>query len=167
MRMKRRIRAGAWVSEMPPRNKLSLSVQYPDPRLKHIVPRADLRRWVQASLFAPAELTIRFVDAEEGRTLNRNYRGKDYATNVLTFAYSEDEESEVTQADIILCTDVLQREAAEQGKPVQTHAAHLVVHGALHAQGYDHEVEEEASEMEALEIDILAKLGYANPYVNS
>jgi probable rRNA maturation factor len=152
---------------MPPRNKLSLSVQYPDPRLKDIVPRTDLRRWIQAALFAPAELTIRFVDAEEGRTLNRNYRGKDYATNVLTFAYSEDEESEVTQADIILCTDVLQREAAEQGKPVQTHAAHLVVHGVLHAQGYDHEVEEEAAEMEALEIDILAKLGYANPYVNS
>jgi probable rRNA maturation factor len=165
--MKRPIRAGAWVLEMPPRNKLSLSVQYPDPRLKDIVPRTDLRRWIQAALFAPAELTIRFVDAEEGRTLNRNYRGKDYATNVLTFAYSEDEESEVTQADIILCTDVLQREAAEQGKPVQTHAAHLVVHGVLHAQGYDHEVEEEAAEMEALEIDILAKLGYANPYVNS
>ncbi|WP_136418941.1 MULTISPECIES: rRNA maturation RNase YbeY [Oxalobacteraceae] len=149
---------------MPPKNKLSLSVQYPDPRLKEIVPRNKLRQWVQAALFAPAELTIRFVDAEEGRVLNRDYREKDYATNVLTFAYTEDEDSEVTQADIILCTDVLQREAAEQKKSVEAHTAHLVVHGVLHAQGYDHETEEEAAEMEQLEIEILASLGEANPY---
>ncbi|HJV79781.1 rRNA maturation RNase YbeY [Noviherbaspirillum sp.] len=149
---------------MPPKNKLSLSVQYPDPRLKEIVPRNKLRQWVQAALFAPAELTIRFVDAEEGRVLNRDYREKDYATNVLTFAYTEDEDSEVTQADIILCTDVLQREAAEQRKSVEAHTAHLVVHGVLHAQGYDHETEEEAAEMEQLEIEILASLGEANPY---
>ncbi|MEN3367106.1 MAG: putative rRNA maturation factor [Burkholderiales bacterium] len=152
---------------MSPKNKLSLSVQYPDPRLKEIIPRTDLRRWVQAALFAPAELTIRFVDAEEGRTLNHNYRGKDYATNVLTFAYNEDGDSEITQADIILCTDVLQREAAEQGKPVEKHAAHLVVHGVLHAQGYDHETDEEATEMEGIEVDILSTLGYDNPYVNN
>ena len=152
---------------MPSRNKLSLSVQYPDPRLKEAIPRTDLRRWVQAALFAPAELTIRFVDAEEGRTLNRNYRDKDYATNVLTFAYTEDEDSPVTQADIILCTDVLQREASEQGKPVESHTAHLVVHGVLHAQGYDHETDEEAAEMEALEVEILSTLGYTNPYANS
>lgn len=149
---------------MQKKNKLSLSVQYPDPRLKETVSRSKLRRWVQAALFAPAELTIRFVDADEGRTLNREYRGKDYATNVLTFAYTEDEDSEITQADIILCTDVLQREAAEQGKAVESHAAHLVVHGVLHAQGYDHEDEEEAAEMEQLEIEILASLGEANPY---
>jgi probable rRNA maturation factor len=152
---------------MPQKNKLSLSVQYPDPRLKEIVSRDKLRRWVQAALFAPAELTIRFVDAEEGRTLNRDYRGKDYATNVLTFAYTEDEESPVTQADIILCTDVLQREATEQKKTVEAHAAHLVVHGVLHAQGYDHEDDEEAAEMEQLEVDILASLGEANPYSES
>jgi len=151
---------------MSQKNKLSLSVQYPDARLKEIVTRADLRRWVQAALFAPAELTIRFVDAEEGRTLNREYRGKDYATNVLTFAYTEDEESETTQADIILCTDVLQREADEQKKTVQAHTAHLVVHGVLHAQGYDHETDEEAAEMEGLEIEILASLGQANPYAS-
>jgi probable rRNA maturation factor len=149
---------------MPVKNKLSLSVQYPDPRLQEIVSRAKLRRWVQAALLAPAELTIRLVDAEEGRKLNRDYRGKDYATNVLTFAYTEDEDAEVTQADIILCTDVLQREAAEQSKTVETHAAHLVVHGVLHAQGYDHESDEEAEEMEQLEADILAKLGIENPY---
>ena len=152
---------------MPQENKLTLSVQYPDPRLKETIPRNKLRRWIQAALFAPAELTIRFVDAEEGRTLNREYRGKDYATNVLTFAYTEDEESEVTQADIILCTDVLQREAEEQKKSVEAHAAHLVVHGVLHAQGYDHENDEEAAEMEGLEVEILESLGEANPYAES
>ena len=149
---------------MPARNKLALSVQYPDPRLKTVVTRDKLRRWVQAALFAPAELTIRFVDAEEGRALNRDYRGKDYATNVLTFAYTEDETAETTQADIILCTDVLEREAQAQGKSVETHAAHLVVHGVLHAQGYDHETDEEAAEMEQLEVEILGTLGEANPY---
>lgn len=152
---------------MPQKNKLSLSVQYPDPRLKESIPRTKLRRWVQAALFAPAELNIRFVDAEEGRMLNREYRGKDYATNVLTFAYTEDEDSPVTQADIILCTDVLQREAAEQKKPVEAHAAHLVVHGVLHAQGYDHENDTDAAEMEQLEIEILASLGEANPYIEN
>ncbi|MGV8893341.1 MAG: rRNA maturation RNase YbeY [Burkholderiaceae bacterium] len=149
---------------MPAKNKLALSVQYPDPRLKDSVTRPKLRRWVQAALFAPAELTIRFVDAVEGQALNRDYRGKDYPTNVLTFAYTEDQDAEVTQADIILCTDVLEREAAEQGKSVAEHTAHLVVHGVLHAQGYDHENAAEAQEMEAIETDILAKLGWSNPY---
>ncbi|WP_211453317.1 rRNA maturation RNase YbeY [Collimonas antrihumi] len=157
---------------MPSKNKLSLSVQYPDPRLQDSVPRPQLRRWVQAALLAPAELTIRFVDAEEGRTLNRDYRGKDYATNVLTFAYSEDqnedqgEDNGITRADIVLCTDVLEREAKEQGKTPVEHAAHLVVHGVLHAQGYDHEDDEEAAEMEDLEIEILGKLGWPNPYAD-
>jgi probable rRNA maturation factor len=149
---------------MSPKNKLTLSLQYADPRARAHVTRADARRWVQAALLAPAELTLRFVDAEEGRALNRDYRGKDYATNVLTFAYTEDEDAEVTQADIILCTDVLEKEAAEQGLSIAAHAAHLVVHGVLHAQGYDHEDDAEAAEMEALEIEILAKLGIANPY---
>jgi probable rRNA maturation factor len=148
------------------KNKLTLSVQYADPRLKEGVPRPQIRRWIQAALFAPAELTIRFVDAEEGRTLNREYREKDYATNVLTFAYTEDEDAEVTQADIILCTDVLEKEALEQKKPLLDHAAHLIVHGVLHAQGYDHEDEEEATEMETLETEILAQLGFADPYAD-
>lgn len=146
------------------KNKLTLSVQYADPRLKDSVPRPLIRRWVQAALLAPAELTIRFVDAEEGQTLNRDYRGKDYATNVLTFAYTEDEDAEVTQADIILCSDVLEQEAAQQHKPLVNHAAHLIVHGVLHAQGYDHEEEEEAQEMESLETEILHTLGFADPY---
>ena len=152
---------------MPVKNKLalSLSLQYADARARAHATRADVRRWVQAALLAPADLTVRFVDAEEGRTLNRDYRGKDYATNVLTFAYTEDEDAEVTQADIILCTDVLEKEAAEQGLTIGAHAAHLVVHGVLHAQGYDHEDDAEAAEMEALEIEILAGLGFANPYL--
>jgi probable rRNA maturation factor len=152
---------------MSAKNKLSLSVQYPDPRLEAVVTRQKLRRWVQAALMAPAELTIRFVDAEEGQALNRDYRGKDYATNVLTFAYNEGEtiaDDEPTRADIILCTAVLEREAAEQNKTIEEHSAHLVVHGVLHAQGYDHDDDEEAAEMEQLERDILAALGYPDPY---
>jgi probable rRNA maturation factor len=149
---------------MAVKNKLTLSVQYPDPRLQELLTRPLLRKTVQAALFFPAELTLRFVDAEEGRTLNRDYRGKDYATNVLTFAYTEDSDAEVTQADLIFCTEVLEKEAAEQNKTVIAHAQHLVVHGVLHAQGYDHEEDEEAEEMEALEIQILAGLGLENPY---
>ena len=148
----------------PAKNKLSLSVQYADPRLKETLPRPLLRRWVQAALFAPAELTLRFVDAEEGQILNRDYRNKDYATNVLTFAYTEDDDADLTQADIILCTDVLLREAQEQRITLDAHAAHLVVHGVLHAQGYDHETDDEAAEMEQLETEILATLGFSDPY---
>lgn len=150
-----------------PAHKLTLSVQYPDERLKAVFTRPAIRRWVQAALFAPAELTIRFVAAEEGRQLNQAYRGKDYATNVLTFAYNEGEEladNEPTRADIILCTDVLEREAAEQHKTLEEHTAHLVVHGVLHAQGYDHEDDAEAAEMEGLETELLATLGYSDPY---
>ena len=149
---------------MPQKNKLSLSVQYADPRLQQAIPRTRIRRWVQAALLAPAELTVRFVDAEEGRVLNRGYRGKDYATNVLTFAYTENEDADTIQADIVLCTDVLQAEAAVQNKAIEAHAAHLIVHGVLHAQGYDHETDQEAAEMENLEIEMLAKLGFDSPY---
>ena len=152
---------------MSAKNKLSLSVQYPDARLQESVTRQKVRRWVQAGLLGPAELTVRFVDAAEGRVLNRDYRSKDYATNVLTFAYNEGEEigdDEPTRADIILCTDVLESEAAEQKKTLEEHAAHLIVHGVLHAQGYDHDDDEEATEMEQLERDILAALGYPDPY---
>jgi len=152
---------------MSEKNKLTLSVQYADDRLAGSITRPMIRKWVKAALFAPAEFTIRFVDAEEGQSLNREYRGKDYATNVLTFAYNEGEEiadDEPTRADIILCTDVLQREAAEQKKTVEEHTAHLIVHGVLHAQGYDHEDDEEAAEMEALETELLTTLGYPNPY---
>jgi len=149
-------------------NKLSLSVQYPDARLKESLTRARLRRWVTAALAASgasssAELTLRFVEAREARALNRDYRGKDYATNVLTFAYEEAGDGSPAQADIVFCTDVLLREAKERGIEVEAHAAHLVVHGVLHAQGYDHEKNADAQEMEALERAILAKLGFGDP----
>jgi probable rRNA maturation factor len=152
---------------MPSKTKLSLSVQYADTRLRDVITRPMLRRWVQAALLAPAEFTIRFVDADEGQVLNKEFRGKNYATNVLTFAYNEEEDNGTTQADIVLCTDVLQREAAEQNKLLPLHAMHLVVHGVLHAQGYDHETDDEAQEMEGLEIEILASLGAQNPYVDA
>lgn len=151
---------------MPAKNKLSLSVQFADDRLAADLPRALLRRWAQAALLGPAELTLRFVDESEGRILNRDYRAKDYATNVLTFAYGESDE-DIVQADIVLCADVLIREAAERQIPVTQHAAHLVVHGVLHAQGYDHEAEDEAEEMERLETDILAALGLPDPYADN
>ncbi|MDB5797779.1 MAG: ybeY [Paucimonas sp.] len=147
----------------PERPALSLSVQYADARLRDSITRAAIRRWVRAALLGPAELTIRFVDAEEGRKLNREFRAKDYATNVLTFAYTEDPQA-TTQADIVLCSDVLEQEAAAQGIPLRDHAAHLVVHGVLHAQGYDHEDDAEAAEMEQLETEILARLGLPDPY---
>ncbi|SEA11401.1 MAG: rRNA maturation RNase YbeY [Paraburkholderia sp.] len=147
--------------------KLSLNLQFPAskafPGHKAILPRATVAGWIRAALFADAELTVRLVDAEEGRTLNRTYRGKDYATNVLTFAYAESEDDPVT-GDLILCCPVVEKEAAEQGKSLEAHYAHLVVHGTLHAQGYDHEVEEEAQEMEGIETDILVKLGFPDPY---
>jgi probable rRNA maturation factor len=137
-------------------------VQYADPRLVDTLPRPEIRRWVKAAQFAPAELVIRFVDDNEGRTLNRDYRGKDYATNVLTFAYDDAEvvmDTDIVRADIVLCVDVLLREAQQQAISVMQHAAHLIVHGVLHAQGYDHEADDEAAEMEALEDEILVGLG--------
>ncbi|WEN41055.1 Endoribonuclease YbeY [Thauera sp. GDN1] len=131
-----------------------------------------IRRWVQAALQQDAEVTVRLVGAEEGRALNRDYRGKDYATNVLTFAYDEGEDlpglpedgAAVLSGDLVLCVPVVMREAAEQGKTPEAHFAHLVVHGMLHLQGHDHETEAEAAEMEGLETGILRGLGYADPY---
>jgi probable rRNA maturation factor len=152
------------------KHNLELDVQYPDTRLEAEITPDMVERWVRAAQLGPAELAIRFVDAEEGQLLNRDYRGKDYATNVLTFAYNEGAEiadDEPTQADIVLCTDVLRREADEQKKTVEEHAAHLVVHGVLHAQGFDHETDEEAEEMEQLERDIMEALGYPDPYAEN
>lgn len=147
----------------PSKEPLTLCLQFPDPRLESRFSEAQLRHWVDAALFAPAELTLRFVATEEGRILNRDYRGKDYPTNVLTFCYTEDADA-MTHADIVLCTDVLESEVREQDISLEAHVCHLVIHGVLHAQGYDHEDDDEAAEMEQIEADILATLGFANPY---
>lgn len=125
--------------------------------------RATVARWVKAALFADAELTVRFVDEAEGRALNRAYRGRDYATNVLTFAYAQSADDPVS-GDLVLSCPVVEKEAAEQHKALDAHYAHLLVHGVLHAQGYDHEDESEALEMETIEKDILAGLGFPDPY---
>jgi probable rRNA maturation factor len=127
--------------------------------------RAQFRKWALAALQQQggAQLTLRIVDEEEGKHLNRDYRGKDYATNVLTFVY-DDLPGGMRAGDMVLCAPVVAREAAEQGKPVDAHYAHLTVHGMLHLQGYDHEDEDEARVMEALESEIVMRLGYSDPY---
>jgi probable rRNA maturation factor len=104
---------------------------------------------------------VRLVDAEEGQALNRDYRQKDYATNVLTFDYAQEP---VVMADLIICAPVIEQEAQEQGKTLEAHYAHMLVHGALHAQGWDHMEEDEAQAMEAREREIMAKLGFDDPY---
>ncbi len=144
-------------------SKLSLSVQFAV-KPEDVPTRARFRRWVEAALRGDAEIALRIVGEEEGRTLNRDYRGKDYPTNVLTFAYEDDVPGAPLFGDIALCAPVVAREAAEQGKPVEAHYAHLTVHGVLHLQGYDHETDAEAREMETLETQIVTKLGYADPY---
>ena len=127
--------------------------------------RQNFRRWVGVALGQSANVTLRIVDVPEGRMLNRDYRGKDYATNVLTFAYGE--EDGVLIGDIVLCAPVVEKEAREQDKELFAHYAHLTVHGVLHMQGYDHETDVEAREMEALEVEILRKLRFNNPYSDS
>jgi probable rRNA maturation factor len=131
-------------------------------RHQALLRKARVTRWVKRALAAPGEIAVRIVGEEEGRVLNREYRRKDYATNVLTFDYAREP---VVSADLVLCAPVVEREAREQGKTLEAHYVHLLVHGALHAQGYDHETGERAAlEMEALEVLLLASLGYANPY---
>jgi probable rRNA maturation factor len=145
------------------RNKteLSLAVQYAC-NDEHLPSRPQVRRWVLATLEQSVQATIRFVDADEGQTLNRNYRGKDYATNVLTFIYGTEP---VVSGDLVICLPVVLREAADQNKPVKAHLAHLIVHGMLHLQGYDHETgKREAARMENKERDILARFGIPDPY---
>ena len=142
-------------------NRLNLSVQYACNR-EGLPLRADFVRWARAALVGGGEITIRLVDADEGQSLNNEYRGKDYATNVLSFPY---EVEPITTGDLVICPSVVAREAAEQNKPLAAHYAHLTVHGMLHLQGWDHETSEaDAEEMENEEKEILAALGYPDPY---
>ncbi len=141
--------------------ELALSLQFADATHRGELPRHKVARWIRAALRAPAQITVRIVGAEEGQALNRDYRGKDYATNVLTFDY---EHAPVIVADLILCAPVVAKEAREQRMKVADHYAHLLVHGALHAQGFDHEDEAEAEEMEAIESEVMLSLGLADPY---
>jgi probable rRNA maturation factor len=145
------------------RADLQLSLQFADASLRAHLPRHKVQRWLCAALDAPAEITVRIVGDDEGRQLNSEFRAKDYATNVLTFDYQHEP---VVVADLVLAAGVLQREAADLGLPVADHAAHLLVHGALHAQGWDHEGDAEAAEMEGRETVILQGLGLHDPYAD-
>jgi probable rRNA maturation factor len=143
------------------RDQLQLSLQFADAAHRRLLPRHRVARWIRAALDAPAEITVRIVGADEGQALNRDFRGRDYATNVLTFDYQREP---VVVADLVLCAPVLAREAGELGIPVEAHYTHLIVHGTLHAQGYDHEDAADAQAMEARETAVLATLGVADPY---
>ncbi|TPW00967.1 MAG: hypothetical protein FD124_3836 [Alphaproteobacteria bacterium] len=147
---------------MPKRRpELNLSVQH---AVRHAAAplRPQVLRWLRAAQERPATVSVRFVDAEEGQALNRDYREKDYATNVLSFVYDS---GPTVAGDLVICIPVVLREAAEQGKAVEAHFAHLVVHGMLHLQGYDHETgARDARRMEAREREILAGLGFPDPY---
>jgi probable rRNA maturation factor len=146
-------------------NQLTLSLQFGklDDAAPHraALTRHKVTRWLRHALQGDAEITVRIVDAEEGQTLNRDYRHKNYATNVLTFDYTQEP---VVTADLVLCAPVVATEAKEQGKTLEAHYAHLIVHGALHAQGWDHELAEDAQVMELRETEIMARLGFKNPY---
>ena len=144
------------------RPPLQLSLQFADTGARALLPRHRVARWVRAALRAPGQITVRIVGADEGLALNRDYRGQDHATNVLTFDY---EREPVVVADLVLCAPVVAAEARQQGIALPAHYAHLLVHGTLHAQGHDHLRAAQARRMEALESQILLGLGFADPYL--
>jgi len=147
--------------------KLTIDIQYASAAIEASVSKAAsatlIKKWVKAATSYGGLLTLRFVNAGEGKKLNLAFRKKEYATNVLTFPYELSKNTLV--ADIIFCLPVIQKEAKEQNKVIKAQLAHLIVHGCLHAQAYDHEVKKEAEKMEALEVKILHKLGFTNPYL--
>jgi probable rRNA maturation factor len=143
-----------------PSNRLNLSVQYACNR-EGLPLRTDFVRWARAALVGGGEITIRLVDADEGQALNKEYRSKDYATNVLSFPYDTEP---VVMGDLVICPSVVSKEAAEQNKPLDAHYAHLTVHGMLHLQGWDHDNDDDAQAMEDEEREILAAMGYPDPY---
>lgn len=143
------------------RPELRLSLQQADGRHREVLARHRVARWIRAALESPAEITVRIVDEDEGRALNRDFRGKDYATNVLTFDYQR---APRVLADLVLCAPVVAREAREQRRSLAAHYAHLLVHGTLHAQGHDHMRAAQAKVMERRESALLLALGFADPY---
>lgn len=148
-------------------HKLSLSVQYAATEMNPPT-RQQFRRWIKAALQRDVQIVLRIVDEIEGRALNKKFRGKDYATNVLTFGYADTDplpdNGDLLYGDIVICAPVVEQEAREQDKDLRAHYAHLAIHAALHLQGYDHGNEPEAAVMEAFETKLLAKLGYVDPY---
>ncbi len=147
-------------------NQLQLSLQFgPSTEAsahRELLTRSKVTTWIRHALAVDAEITVRIVDTQEGQSLNREYRKKDYATNVLTFDYQQEP---TVMADLVLCAPVVEREAKEQNKTLEEHYAHLLVHGTLHAQGWDHETSEaDADEMESYETDIMKELGFEDPY---
>jgi probable rRNA maturation factor len=145
----------------PSANSLTLSLQFADATHRAHLPRHKVARWIRAALEAPGEVTVRIVGVEEGQRLNREFRSKDYATNVLTFDYAHEP---VVMADLVLCAPIVEAEALREQRSIEAHYAHLLVHGTLHAQGYDHEAHHEAERMEARETELMLKLGFADPY---
>jgi len=148
-------------------SKLVINIQYASPAIEaavsHVASASLIKKWVKGIVSSHGLLTLRFVNTAEGKKLNASFRNKDYASNVLTFPYEYSKNS--VAADIIFCLPVIQREAKEQKKLLKAHFAHLIVHGCLHAQGLDHQKNKEAEKMEAQEVMILQKMGFANPYL--
>lgn len=157
------------LGECPAGRSLEVDVQYAS-TAPDLPAEAELARWARVALGGEAiaaELTIRIVDAAESQALNRDYRGRDQPTNVLSFPFEAPPGvSSALLGDLVICAPVVAQEAAEQGKPLQAHWAHMVVHGVLHLLGYDHEEDAEAERMEALEVERLEALGIANPYTD-
>lgn len=141
--------------------KATVTFERTDGAKKRLPTRAEMTQWIEAASFVPFEGAVRFVGNEEGQELNRTYRHKDYATNVLTFDYCH---KPVAQADIVIATGVIAKEAKEQNKSFREHLAHMLIHSVLHAQGWDHLTDEEAEAMEKVETEILSGLGFADPY---
>jgi len=152
---------------MQTKTKLTIDIQCAslaiEKSLALIASSALLRKWVKAATQYSGLITLRFVNQAEGKKLNFAFRNKDKPTNVLTFPYELSKTS--LAADIVICLPVLKKEAKEQSKLLKDHLAHLIVHGCLHAQGHDHEVEKDAKKMENLEVRILKNLGFSNPYL--
>ena len=149
--------------------KLALEIQFATPAMaqkwQDLITKRKVGNWIKKALQEDATITVRFVGQTESRKLNSNYRNKDYATNILTFPYELQNGIDHLSADLVICLPVLEKEARQQKKTLEQHLTHLVVHGTLHAQGFDHEDEVEAEAMEQLEISILKKLKQANPYI--